>query len=104
MKKLVFSFSRKKKENKILFLKTSIESTDENEGPSPNESEEDFAHRFTRRLTRSVVDRYRQANRENTNHLETIEEHPNLCHQDFFNDFSSKLYNGDNSLDLLNKN
>ncbi|CAF0760088.1 unnamed protein product [Adineta steineri] len=89
----------------------------DNKGSSPeivdedsNANEAEFAHHLTRRITRSALDRLRRARRaSNANNisLEPIEEHPalspslspspppsqfSLCHEDFFNGFSSKLY------------
>ncbi len=62
-----------------------------------------MAHRLTRRITRSALDRFRRARRRSSTAsitLEPIKEHPTpsppprtpICHQDFFNDFSGRLY------------
>jgi hypothetical protein len=73
----------------------------EDDKSNPNETEEDLAHRLTRRITRSALDRFRRARRRSSTTsitLEPIKEHPSpspepsLCHQDFFNDFSGRLY------------
>jgi DNA-directed RNA polymerase specialized sigma24 family protein len=88
----------------------------EDETINPNETEEELVHRLTRRITRSALDRFRRARRRSSTAsitLEPIQEHPSpppppassslpvptvqpiLCHQDFFNDFSGKLYFSD---------
>jgi DNA-directed RNA polymerase specialized sigma24 family protein len=89
----------------------------EDEILNPNETEEELVHRLTRRITRSALDRFRRARRRSSTAsitLEPIQEHPTpsppppassslpattvqplLCHQDFFNDFSGKLYFSD---------
>ena len=63
--------------------------------------EHSLAHRLTERITRSAFDRYRrthQLNNADVVALEPIEERStpspqsSLSHQDFFNDFSDKLY------------
>ncbi|CAF4406878.1 unnamed protein product, partial [Rotaria magnacalcarata] len=78
------------------------------ENSNPPETEQELAHRLTRRITRSALERFRRARRcssTNSITLEPIQEHPtptsptppspsepSLCHQDFFNDFPGKLY------------
>ncbi|UJR30025.1 hypothetical protein I4U23_017570 [Adineta vaga] len=93
---------------------------DEEEEMKGNETEPQLVYRLTRRITRSALDRIRRARRRSSTNsitLEPIQEqptplpssplpsqsqspppspssstHPSLCHQDFFNDFSNRLY------------
>lgn len=94
--KLQTCFDLLKKYSYLVDEKSIPSNPDEN--PSPNETEEDLAHRLTRRITRSALERIRRARRRSSTvsiTLAPIEEHPTsppLCHQDFFNDFSGKLY------------
>ncbi|CAF3312584.1 unnamed protein product [Rotaria socialis] len=85
--------------------------TNADEHSNPLETEQELAHRLTRRITRSALERFRRARRcssTNSITLEPIQEHPtptsptppspsepSLCHQDFFNDFPGKLYFSD---------
>lgn len=81
--------------------------SNEDETPNPNETEQELAHRLTRRITRSALDRFRRIRRVSnagTVTLEPIEENPTpqpmiepepketLVHQDFFNYFPEKMY------------
>ncbi|CAF1348353.1 unnamed protein product [Adineta ricciae] len=93
-----------------------IEEEEEEEELRGSETEAELVHRLTRRITRSALNRLRRARRRSSTNsiiLEPIQEHPtslrpspqpspsspsssssrpSLCHQDFFNDFSNKLY------------
>lgn len=104
--KLHTCFDLLKKYSYLVDDKVVPSNTDEN--VNPNESEENLAHRLTERITRSALERVRRARRRSSTisiTLAPIEEHPtsspsspphstepSLCHQDFFNDFSGKLY------------
>ena len=86
-------------------------SSTDGEKSDEHETEQELAHRLTRRITRSALDRFRRTRRCSTSSIPTLEpivEHPStpppltpqpsasaeisLCHQDFFNDFSGMLY------------
>ncbi|CAF1130451.1 unnamed protein product [Adineta ricciae] len=95
-----------------------IEEEEEEEELKGSETEAELVHRLTRRITRSALNRLRRARRRSSTNsivLEPIQENPtslrpsphpspsspslssssprpSLCHQDFFNDFSNKLY------------
>ena len=107
--KLHTCFDLLKKYSYLVDDKVVPSNSDEN--VNPNESEEDLAHRLTQRITRSALERVRRARRRSSTisiTLAPIEENPisspssspppppstepSLCHQDFFNDFSGKLY------------
>lgn len=107
--KLQTCFDLLKKYSYLVDDKVVPSTTDEN--LTPNVNEEDLAHELTQRITRSALERVRRARRHSSTisiTLAPIEEYPPsppslspptassteppLCHQDFFNDFSGKLY------------
>ncbi|CAF1013438.1 unnamed protein product [Rotaria sordida] len=105
--KLQTCFDLLKKYSYLAYDKASSSAT-EDENTNPAETERELAHRLTRRITRSALERFRRARRRSSTNsitLEPIQEHPTpsppspsetpLCHQDFFNDFSGKLYFSD---------
>ncbi|CAF3689467.1 unnamed protein product [Rotaria sp. Silwood1] len=107
--KLQTCFDLLKKYSYLASDKTSSSSViTQDENPNLGETEQELAHRLTRRITRSALERFRRARRRSSTNsitLEPIQEHPTpsppspsehpLCHQDFFNDFPGKLYFSD---------